>query len=491
MRRSRIISTVAVGVLATGGTILGVTLAGTAQAATLSNNWYASAPYYMPLDNSPPDIGTVMAATNQKAFQLAFILAPNGGGCSATWDGTAPVSSDTAVAAVISNIRSRGGDVSVSVGGYGGTKLGQTCGTAAATAAAYQQVIDKYALKAIDLDLEEPEYENTAAINNELGAAQILQSNNAGLYVSITTAGTAAGTGYFGQNVLNTSKSLGFTPNNFSIMPFDGGFNGASSQISALEAFHGMLVSTFGWSSTFAYNHEGVSMMNGRSDSGEIFLQADFQSVLSYATSHGLGRYTYWSVNRDRQCSPPDNNGTTSGTCSSVAQNDWDFTKFTATFAGATPPQSPPPTTASPTAPSGSCTFPVWNATTAYVGGTSVTYNGHTYTSKWWTQGEQPDTHSGPYDVWVDKGPCSGGTTSPTPSPTQTTTSPTPSPTQTTSPSPTPTATGAYPAWVPNHAYAIGDRVSYAGHNYQCIQAHTSQVGWEPPNVPALWQLLS
>jgi chitinase len=56
--------------------------------------------------------------------------------------------------------------------------------------------------------------------------------------------------------------------------------------------------------------------------------------------------------------------------------------------------------------------------------------------------------------------------------------------------SPTPTATGQYPAWVPNHAYAVGDRVSYGGHNYQCLQAHTSMVGWEPPNVPALWWYL-
>jgi chitinase len=269
-------------------------------------------------------------------------------------------------------------------------------------------------------------------------------------------------------------------------MPFDGGFNGASSQISALEAFHGLLVNTFGWSSAFAYQHEGISGMNGHTDAAEHFYQSDFQTVLNYATSHGLGRYTFWSVNRDRACAG--NADILSGTCSGVAQNDWDFTKFTATFAGATPPQSPPPTTSSPNPTGGACTAPTWNATTAYVGGTSVSYNGHKYTAKWWTQGEQPDTHSGPDQVWVDNGPCSGGTTSPTPSPTRTT-SPTPSPTRTASP--TPTATGAYPAWQPNHAYAIGDRVSYAGHNYQCIQAHTSLVGWEPPNTPALWQLLS
>jgi chitin-binding protein len=40
---------------------------------------------------------------------------------------------------------------------------------------------------------------------------------------------------------------------------------------------------------------------------------------------------------------------------------------------------------------------------------------------------------------------------------------------------------------VANHAYSIGDKVSYGGANYQCRQAHTSLVGWEPPNVPALW----
>ena len=184
-----------------------MTLGSPAQAATLTSNWYGSAPYVMPLDNNPPDLSAVMAATGQKAFELAFILAPNGGGCSPTWGGTAPVSSDTAVASIISTIRAAGGDVSVSTGGYGGTKLGQVCSSAAATAAAYQQVISKYSLKAIDLDLEEPEYENTTAINNEIGAAQILQQNNPGLYVSITVPGTTSGTGYFGQNVLNTAKA--------------------------------------------------------------------------------------------------------------------------------------------------------------------------------------------------------------------------------------------------------------------------------------------
>src|SRR4051794_7596776 len=138
---------------------------GPAQAATLGQAWYAQAPYVMPLDNNPPSLPAVMSATGEKAFMLAFILA-NGSACDAAWDGTAPVSSDTAVGAVITGVRNAGADVSVSIGGYGGTKLGQVCSSPQATAAAYQAVVTKYGLKAIDFDLEEPEYENTTAINN-------------------------------------------------------------------------------------------------------------------------------------------------------------------------------------------------------------------------------------------------------------------------------------------------------------------------------------
>ncbi len=434
MRRKTIIGAILSAGITAGGAVLAVT-AGTAQAATLSTNWYGAAAYVMPLSNNPPDLPTVMAATGQKSFELAFILAPNGGGCTPTWDGTASVSSDTTVANIISHVRSAGGDVSISIGGYAGTKLGQTCGTAAATAAAYQQVINKYSVKAVDFDLEEPEYENTAAINNEVGAAQILQRSNAGLYVSITTAGTAAGTGYFGQNVLNTAKGLSFTPNNYAIMPFDGGFNGGSSQTAALEQFHGMLMNTFGWSSATAYNHEGVAMMNGRSDNGEIFLQSDFQTVLDYATGHGLTRYTYWSLNRDRPCTTSNDNGI----CSNVSQQPWDFTKFNARFAGATPPQSPPPTTNSPT-PVGSCSAPPWNSSTAYTGGMQVSFNGHKWTAKWWTQGDTPGNNS--QNVWTDNGACSGGGTA------------------------APPGKCTLSAWNSTTAYNGGAQVSFNGHKW-------------------------
>ncbi len=356
-------------VLAAAGTFIGVSAH--AATAAVSRGWYGAAAYVMPLDNSPPDLSQVMAATGQKTFELAFVL--SGGGCSAAWDGTNSLS-DPTIASVINTILGAGGDVSVSFGGYGGTKLGQTCGDPSSTAAAYQAVVSKYSLKAVDFDLEEPEYENSAAIHNEIGAAKILQANNPGLYVSITTAGTTSGgTGYFGTQLLLEAKSQGFTPDNYSIMPFDGGFNGGSSQVTALQDFHSQLMSAFGWSSAQAYAHEGFSGMNGRSDSGEYFYQSDFQTVLSFVQNNGLSRFTFWSVNRDRQCNPPDNNGSTSSECSSVTQNPWDFTAYTVAFAkgapvttpppSSPPPSSPPPSSPTPTSPppsSGNCGAAAW-----------------------------------------------------------------------------------------------------------------------------------
>ncbi len=44
-----------------------------------------------------------------------------------------------------------------------------------------------------------------------------------------------------------------------------------------------------------------------------------------------------------------------------------------------------------------------------------------------------------------------------------------------------------FPAWAADTVYALDVRVRCGGKLYKCVQAHTSQESWEPPNVPALW----
>lgn len=45
--------------------------------------------------------------------------------------------------------------------------------------------------------------------------------------------------------------------------------------------------------------------------------------------------------------------------------------------------------------------------------------------------------------------------------------------------------------WEADVAYVIGDRRREADKLYKCIQAHTSQAGWEPSKVPALWAVIN
>ncbi|MFI2505288.1 carbohydrate-binding protein [Streptomyces sp. NPDC018972] len=42
--------------------------------------------------------------------------------------------------------------------------------------------------------------------------------------------------------------------------------------------------------------------------------------------------------------------------------------------------------------------------------------------------------------------------------------------------------------WSAGTVYQPGDTVTYGGATYRCLQGHQAQTGWEPSNVPALWQ---
>ncbi|HEX3750177.1 MAG TPA: hypothetical protein VHW06_06405 [Streptosporangiaceae bacterium] len=223
--------------------------------------------------------------------------------------------------------------------------------------------------------------------------------------------------GAVGQQLIAEAESLNFTPDDFTIMPSDGGFNGASSQVAALQGFNSQLMSAYGWTSAQAYAHEGFSGMDGRTGSAEYFYQSDFQTVLSFAESNGMSRFTFWSVNRDRECNPPDNNGTLSADCSSVTQNSWDFTTYAVAFskntsqtAPTTPPHDRAPTTAPPTTTPptgggggpGSCPA-AWVSNQSYSARAVVSYSGHQWTASQRNYDEVPGGSAG---AWTDNGAC-------------------------------------------------------------------------------------
>ncbi|MFE0801645.1 chitinase C-terminal domain-containing protein [Streptomyces sp. NPDC058812] len=75
---------------------------------------------------------------------------------------------------------------------------------------------------------------------------------------------------------------------------------------------------------------------------------------------------------------------------------------------GPTPTPTPTGTgspSPSPTDGTGQCTAPAWDAATPYGGGITVSHEGHSWKSKWWTKGEEPGT-TGEWGVWQDLGAC-------------------------------------------------------------------------------------
>jgi chitodextrinase len=53
-----------------------------------------------------------------------------------------------------------------------------------------------------------------------------------------------------------------------------------------------------------------------------------------------------------------------------------------------------------------------WSATATYTKDMQVVYKGIKYQAKWWTQNEDPSTHSSASDVWINLGPCAGSSAS-------------------------------------------------------------------------------
>jgi hypothetical protein len=296
-----------------------------------NNGAFSHPVYLMPLDNTPPAMSTIIASSGEKEFNLAFVL--DSGGCTPAWDGlsTSLVSTDTAVQADINAIRSAGGDAAVSFGGFNGTELGTTCGSASALAAAYQKVITKYNLTRVDFDYENGALDSNTAIR--FGAIAILERNNPKLVVSLTIPMTTVGFPGSGTDEIRQAVAAGARLDIINIMDFDTGLT-SGTEIGQTEAIAndaiGQLETIFGWSAATAWSHLGLQLMNGHTDQpSELFTQDAFNQLLAFAKANHPAWFAYWSVNRDFPC--PTGGAPepwAPGNCSNIPQNSYDFTKI-------------------------------------------------------------------------------------------------------------------------------------------------------------------
>lgn len=280
-------------------------------------------------DPQPP--ASVIEATGVGDLTLAFVI--DRGRCNPEWDGTRPLLGGVDEHA-IEAIRAAGGEVDVSFGGWSGKKLGNSCASAAALAGAYEKVIDAYSLRAVDVDIEHTELSSKKVRRRVVEALALVRAAQPTLEISITMPASEAGPEAKGLSLIADAAAVGLQPSTWTIMPFD--FGAARTDMGhasarAVEALAGDLAEAYGISEADAYEHAGISTMNGHTDErAETVSLEDLQTMLLFARARHLARLTFWAVNRDRPCG----GGAGEEECSAIAQEPLAFTRAIAEYHG-------------------------------------------------------------------------------------------------------------------------------------------------------------
>jgi Carbohydrate binding domain len=287
------------------------------------------APYVDMSNNQEPMLNSA-AKAGLKTYTAAFVISA---GCAPIWGDTLAVTNDPAMDQEIATAKADGATPIVSFGGSGGTELAMACTTESSLQAAYQSVINHLGVTHIDFDIEGAPLDYTADNNLRFEAINGLEAANPGLVVSVTLPVLPTGLAADGVAFLAMAKADGTRIDVINVMAMDYGssFTGDMGQEAIQAAESTLTQAKADWPSD-TYANIGVTPMIGQNDtSGEIFTEADAQSLVSWADGEHLGRLAFWSVDRDQACS-----GSVAGlpSCSEISQQPLDFTKIFDAYSG-------------------------------------------------------------------------------------------------------------------------------------------------------------
>jgi chitinase len=292
---------------------------------------------YVDMSNSQEGVlNTVISSHGLRSFTAAFTI---GEGCSDIWGDTLPVGSDPTIGGEISSAKAAGASVIVSSGGSAGEPISFTCTNQSTIDAAYQAIINDYGTDDLDFDIEGAAIADTTGIDQTFQAMKDLKASNPGLVWSVTVPVLPSGLDNYGTALLQDAQNMGVTIPIVNIMAMDyyeGDIEMGNAAISAAENTLSQMRAVNG---SYSYANVGITPMIGVNDDGSTFTLADASSVASWASSNGIGRLAFWSVDRDQAC-PGGNGGAASPTCSGVSESTGQFTSaFTgAGGGGGTPP---------------------------------------------------------------------------------------------------------------------------------------------------------
>lgn len=405
--------------LATAGAVFALAPAGNAAAA----DTYSVAPYVDMSNSQEGLLDTAITGHGLKAYTAAFVL---GSGCKQIWGDTLPIGADSFTDPLIAKAKSEGASLIISSGGASGLPLAWTCTTQSSIDAGYQALINDYGVTQLDFDIEGAAIADTAATARQMQSMKNLKATNPGLKFSVTLPVLTSGLTNDGVNILKAAKTAGVKIDVVNIMTMDfyagTGTQMGQGSVSAAQATLSQMQSV---DSGYTYANLGITPMIGKNDDGSTFTLADAQTVETFAAQHGVGRLAFWSVNRDQACGGSANS---LSTCSQISQSSLAFTDTFMKFAGGsggttggttvggttagtttggttTGGTTTGGTTAGGTTGGTNCGTASWSSSQIYTGGNTVSWKGHTWKAKWWTQGEEPGT-TGEWGVWQDLGAC-------------------------------------------------------------------------------------
>jgi hypothetical protein len=323
-----------------------VAAAGTAQAATPLPA-HVFAPYFEAWTGESP--AALAQQSGAKHLTLAFIQAATKGSCTVYWNGDTgmPISNAT-FGPDIATIRSRGGDVIPSFGGYTadntGTEIADSCTSVDSIAVAYESVITTYDVPRLDMDIEDNSLTNTAGVDRRNKALKKVQdwaaASGRPLQVSYTLPTTTHGLADSGLAVLRNAVTNGTRVDVVNMMTFDYYDNAAHQMATDTQTAATGLVSQLatlypGKTQAQLWASVGITEMIGVDDFGpaETFTTADAATVYNWAVSKGINTLSFWALQRDNGSCP---GGAAADNCSGIAQDTWFFSHAFEPFTGGT-----------------------------------------------------------------------------------------------------------------------------------------------------------
>jgi chitinase len=458
-----------VGALA-GGTVASLTGAvGRATAASVTS-W--SVPY-VDVTLTPTFQFQDPAANPARTVALAFVVADPKEDCAPSW-GTYysldEAGSDLELDRRIQQLRSAGGDVMVSFGGQANDELAVECTDTRNLTSAYRDVVERYDLSVIDLDIEGPAVADQAAAARRAEALAALQQERAAdgspLDVWLTLPVAPSGLTSEALDLVRTTLAGGVKLTGVNVMTMNYGSSRPAGQSmilateQALRATAGQVQALYGeqgirLSDAQAWSRVGATPMIGQNDvEGEVFTLDDAEQLTAFARDNGVGRVSLWSLNRDTRCSASFADvAVHSNTCSGVEQESLAFVDVFAALAGEGPAvrvsdvvrdtERQPVVDDPATSP-----YPIWRAEGQYPAGYKVVWHGEVYQARWYTAGADPSVPAttGTEMPWALLGAVT---------------------TTEAAPAPVPTVTDVTELWIPETLYQRGARVLLDGLPYE------------------------